>query len=114
MKKPKMMTLHCEDPWFSYLRDGVKKVEGRKGTPLHLKIKVGDYLTFTNGMEGFVAEVTGIRHYASLEEYLTDVGISRALPGIKTMEEAKAIYLQWSQEEQIKEFGFLGIFVTPF
>ncbi len=114
MKRPSLMTIHCEDPWFSYIRDGVKTVEGRKGTHSYKKIKVGDFLNFTNGMEGFVAEVKEIREYASLDEYLKDVGISNALPGVKTLEEAKEIYLQWSQEEQIKTYGFLGIFITPF
>jgi ASC-1-like (ASCH) protein len=108
-----MMSIHCEDPWFSLVRDGVKTVEGRKGTHSYKKIKVGDFLNFTNGMEGFVAEVTDVRSYTTLEEYLEDVTVEKALPGVKTMEEALTTYRQWSTDEQIKAYGFLGIFVTP-
>lgn len=109
-----MITIHCQDPWFSFIRDGLKPVEGRKGTPQHKKIKVGDLLNFTNGTEEFVAKVTEVRTYASLEDYFEDVRLEKALPGVKSLEAGLAIYHQWSTEEQIKEYGFLGIFVTPF
>lgn len=112
-KEMAITTIHCEDPWFSLIRDGIKPVEGRKGSPSHKKIKVGDFLNFTNGMEGFVAEVTEIRAYSTLEEYLNDVTVEKALPGVKTMEEALKIYRQWSTDEQIKAYGFLGIFIHP-
>lgn len=54
-----------------------------------------------------------IRQYQSLDEYFEDVSIEKALPGITSLEEAKNIYFQWSTEEKIREFGFLGIFVKP-
>lgn len=105
--------IHCEDPWFSYIKQGVKPVEGRKGTHSYKKIKVGDKINFSNGKESFIADVTEIREYASIEKYLEDVPLDKALPGIKTLEEALNIYYQWSSEEKIRQYGFLGIFVKP-
>ena len=108
-----IFNIHCEDPWFSYIRQGVKPVEGRKNTHSYKKIKTGDQINFSNGTDSFLAEVTEIREYASLEKYLEDVTIEKALPGVKSLEEALNIYYQWSTEEKIRQYGFLGIFVKP-
>jgi ASC-1-like (ASCH) protein len=112
----KMMTtfnIHCEDPWFSHIREGTKPVEGRKKTHTYAKIKVGDQINFTNGKDCFLADVTEIREYETIEKYLDDVTLEKALPGVKSVEEALAVYYQWSSEEKIRQYGFLGIFVKP-
>ncbi|MBA3958287.1 MAG: ASCH domain-containing protein [Parachlamydiaceae bacterium] len=105
--------IHCDDPWFSYIRQGIKPVEGRKKTHTYQRIQVGDKINFSNGQESFLADVTEIREYQSIEEYLEDVTLEKALPGTKTMEEGLQIYYQWSPEEKIRQYGFLGIFVKP-
>ena len=106
-------TIHCEDPWFTYIRQGIKPVEGRKKTHTYTKIKIGDQINFTNGTDSFLANVTEIREYDSLEKYFDDVTLEKALPGITSIEEGLDIYHQWSTEEKIRQYGFLGIFVTP-
>lgn len=105
--------IHCEDPWFSFIRQGIKPVEGRKSTHSYKKIRVGDKINFSNGTENFIANVTEIREYPSIEKYLEDVTLEKALPGIKTLEEGLNVYYQWSSEEKIRQYGFLGIFVKP-
>lgn len=105
--------IHCEDPWFSFIEQGLKPVEGRKNTHRYKKIKVNDVINFTNGIRSFNAQVTELRHYHSLEEYLEDVTLPKALPGITSLDEALAIYSQWSTSEDIQKYGFLGIFVKP-
>lgn len=108
-----VFNIHCDDPWFSFIREGLKPVEGRKKTHSYKKIKVGDQINFSNGKENFLAKVTDIREYATLEQYLEDVTLEKALPGIKTMEEALNIYHEWTPAEKIQQYGFLGIFVKP-
>ena len=105
--------IHCEDPWFSYIRQGVKPVEGRQKTHTYKNIRAGDQINFTNGKESFVANVSEVREYPSIEDYLEDVTLDRALPGIKSIEEALNIYYRWTSAEKIKQYGFLGIFVKP-
>lgn len=111
--KPIEHSIHCEDPWFSLIRQGVKPVEGRKATHTYKKITAGDIINFSNGQEHFKATVVEVRHYPSLEDYLTDVTVEKALPGVASYEEALKIYHQWSTPEKLKEYGFLGIFVKP-
>ena len=105
--------IHCDDPWFSFIREGIKPVEGRKKTHSYKHIKAGDTINFSNGKENFIAKVTEVREYESLEKYFEDVGLEKALPGISTLEEGLNIYYQWSTEEKIRQYGFLGIFVKP-
>ncbi len=105
--------IHCKEPWFTLIRQGIKSVEGRKNTHSYRKIQPGDRINFMNGTESFLAEVQEVRHYPGLDEYFQDVSLEKALPGIATMEEAKNIYFEWTTEEKIKEFGFLAIFVKP-
>ncbi|MDP1880244.1 MAG: ASCH domain-containing protein [Parachlamydiaceae bacterium] len=105
--------IHCEEPWFSLIRNGKKPVEGRKNTHSYRRLKVGDKINFLNGTESFIAVVQEIRHYPSLDEYFQDVTLEKALPGVTSIEEGKNIYFQWSSEAKIKEFGFLGIFIKP-
>jgi ASC-1-like (ASCH) protein len=103
--------LHCSEPWFSFIQKGQKRVEGRKNSAKYHSIKPGDQIRFFNGDASFLVIVTEIRSYQTLEAYLQDVGIENALPGIKSLEEAVKVYLQWSTKEEICRLGFLGIFV---
>lgn len=108
-----MFRLQCDPPWFYLLKSGVKPVEGRKNTPKYQKIQVGDPIEFFWGDESFQAIVTQIRRYDTLEDYLKDVTIQKALPGVASFEDAVRIYLQWSSREEIENLGFLGIFIVP-
>jgi ASC-1-like (ASCH) protein len=113
MNLPTVFKMFCDEPWFSCIREGIKPVEGRKNTPKYQKIQVGDLIEFSNEKETFLAIVTNIKAYASLEAYLKDVTFKKALPGISSFEEAINIYHQWSTPEEIRKFGFLGIFIKP-
>ena len=110
---PKAHTMHCQEPWFSFIQKGVKPVEGRKATPKHLAIQPGDIIEFFCDDRHFLAEVERIERFGSLDDYFHTVGLAKALPGILSLEEGKKIYLQWSTEQEIATFGFLGIFVKP-
>lgn len=111
--KQTIFQVTCDEPWFSYIRNGIKPVEGRKNTPKYQKINVGDSIDFSNGKENFSAIVVEIRVYTSLEDYLKDVTFQKALPGTSSFEEAINIYHQWSTLEEIEKHGFLGIFIKP-
>lgn len=101
--------IHCQEPWFSLLKSGEKPVEGRKNSPVYQKIIPGDIIEFFCGNRSFRAQVVSINKYLSLDDYLISETIERALPGVKTIEDARNIYYQWSSQEQISKNGFLGI-----
>ena len=105
--------IHCQEPWFSCLKQGVKPVEGRKNSPKYQNLQVGDNITFhCEEQEEFSVVITKIETFKSIEEYLESVGLSNALPGIDTIEEGLEIYRQWSSAEDIQRFGFMAIWVS--
>lgn len=110
-RKPLTFHLNCDEPWFSLIRDGIKPVEGRKNSPKYQPIQAGDFIDFSNGDEHFMTIVTEIRRYSSVEEYLEDVTITKALPGVPSFTEAVKTYHLWNTPEEIQKHGFLGIFV---
>ena len=113
VETPPVFKIHCKDPWFSLIRQGIKTVEGRKNTHTYKRLQEGSLIDFTNGKESFIAVVTEVRQYPTLEAYLEDVTLEKALPGISCLEEALNVYHQWSSPEKINEYGFLGIFIKP-
>lgn len=112
-------TMEVEDPWFSYIYSGIKPVEGRKMSSTWMKIKVGDKIFMYNKVtqKSFTVKVLNIKYYPAdlsddpLTAYLLDVGIDKALPGIGNLNDARNIYLQWSTMTEIKQQGFMGIYV---
>jgi len=113
--------MNVSDPWFTFLYQGIKKVEGRKMSKTWMRINVGDEIMIYNDNDNryFIAKVVNIKYYPPkqnlylnpLDMYLLDVGIQNALPGVKSLKEARNIYLQWSTEKEIEDMGFMGIFI---
>lgn len=101
--------LHCQNPWFNFIRDGKKIVEGRKNLPKFKSWCKDDYLIFRCGHAEFLTRIVELRRYKNLEEYLNFEGFERVLPGIQSFDEALSIYLQWSTKKEIAKFGFLAI-----
>ncbi len=106
-------TLTCENPWFTKLKNGEKRVEGRKGSEKNNAIQAGDRILFNSpdAQDSFWVQVEKVERYLSLDEYLNAVTLKEALPGVSTVEAGKAIYHQWSSPEEIAEKGFLAIWV---
>jgi len=105
----KIHRLHCQDPWFTFIRQETKTVEGRKNLPQFKDWQVGDTLIFFLDEKEFCTKIIDLRHYSSLEDYLRTEGIAKVLPGVKSLEEGLAIYYQWSKPEEIIQYGFLAI-----
>lgn len=107
-----LLTINCAEPWFSFLEKGIKKVEGRKGLPKYRALKPGDILIFRCADRQFYASVEKVDIFKDLDTYLNTVTLPNALPGIDTLEEGRKIYLNWSTQEDIEKYGFLGIWIT--
>ncbi len=104
-----------DQPWFDYLVSGKKPVEGRKASPTWAEVKKGDVLKMQIEEDGKIKcaklKVDAVHEYLSLEDYLLGEGIEKCLPGIETLEEAVEIYKQWSTDDELKKYKFLGICV---
>ncbi len=103
------------EPWYTYLVNGTKTVEGRKASPKWIStLQSGYSLKITNGIGNyFILVITEIHRYQSIREYLEKEGLERCLPGVTSLELGERIYRQWSTEEELAQYDFLGICVKP-
>lgn len=105
------MEIEVEDPWFSYLVSGVKSVEGRKKSPKWVGLKAGQEVMLRCKQTGERRRciITYIHEYENLPEYLVNEGVGRCLPGVNNLKDAVDIYRQWSTDEELSQYKFLGI-----
>jgi ASC-1-like (ASCH) protein len=100
--------IECAQPWFDFIKNGIKKIEGRKQSLKFKHIVKDDILRFkcsSNLEQQFLVKVIKVNFYSSLTEYLINEGIENCLPGITELDEAQHIYLQYSTLEEIKNCG---------
>ncbi len=113
------MIIDCSQPWYDLIKNGKKPIEGKKGTPKWSSINVDDLVIFRdpdNLHETFTCKVININKYTgydALDKYLLGETLERSLPGVTNYEEGKKIYLQWSTEQEIAQYGMLAIHIQP-
>lgn len=102
--------IEISQPYHGYIKTGLKLCEGRKAKERWNKIKVGDTLLVDDEHgDVFNVEVTRIVKYKTIREYLMAETLERTLPGVTTLDNGEAVYLQWSTLDEVKVHGFLGI-----
>jgi ASC-1-like (ASCH) protein len=86
--------IECSNPWFTYIKNGEKTVEGRKQSSIFKSIYVGEILKFIlkDSNEYFYTKVVDIKYYTTLEDYLMSTGVKNCLPGVQLLEEGIKIY----------------------
>ena len=115
MASSTVRVMDCKEPWYSLLRTGVKPVEGRKATPRWSDMKVGEIFIIRNNDDHklfFNAKITRINIYpapGALNAYLEGETLSRTLPGIDTIEDAIKAYSIIGSNDDIDNYGMMGI-----
>jgi ASC-1-like (ASCH) protein len=96
-------TKHLSEPWFSLIKIGAKKCEGRLNKGEFSEMKKGDYILFENNdldfLRSFRCKITSIHNYNSFEHYLESETLEICLPGIDTIEEGIRIYYKYYKKE---------------
>eukprot|EP00899_Mesostigma_viride_P013665 jgi/Mesvir1/2229/Mv14006-RA.1 len=100
--------LTVQEPFFSQLRDGSKRVEGRCATPAYSSIMPGALL-LVNGT--LLLRVSHVRAYASFGDMLAAESLEAVLPGTATIELGVAVYRQFYSEEKERTCGVLALVV---
>ena len=91
-----------ECPCYTYIKDGIKTVEGRKNSVKYQAYKKGDILIFTYNGEKLKTKITYINKYKTVEDYLQKETIKIALPCVKTIKEGVKIYNLWTKKKNVK------------
>ena len=98
-------------PWFTLIKNKQKKIEGRLNKGVFSTLEKGEIIKFVNNDKSFNVKIKKIVKYKTFEEYLSQEGLKRTLPNIKTIKEGCDIYYKYYTKEQEKEFKILAIHV---
>ncbi len=94
---------------FDQLKSGEKSIETRAGTMRYKDTKVGDKLEISCGDEKITKIIQAIQHYDSVESIFQSADWSRVMPGVATLDDAKAAYFDYpGYKEKIDEHGIFA------
>lgn len=109
--QPQRITLGRE--YIAQIKSGEKTIEGRVNTTMFQNLRVGDNVVFyenRNPDNEVKCSIIAKRKYTSFREMLTQEGVAKCLPKVKTLEEAVGIYDKIpGYNEKVKQFGALAI-----
>lgn len=113
-KKKSRFLIVSQEPWFSHIKSGKKKVEGRVGDPSKFESHVGETVKISVPQgEKLLAKLTKVKAYYSLDDFIKGEGWKELAPHAKSEADAKKLYLdiknkdgaQVYSEENIKSKG---------
>lgn len=99
------------EPYFSFVKNGQKTIEGRLNKEEYKFLKIGDHIIVHSreGPDSVEIVINSIRKYRSFQEMLQKEDLKKVLPEVNTIEEGLAIYKKFYTDEQQKEFGIIAI-----
>ena len=106
---------HVAEPWFTFIKNGLKKVEGRLNRRDFAEMNKGDIIVFWSGekeTDNVIARIEDIRKYDSFEEMVETEGKAQVLPGLEGSKRGAAVYRDFFSEEDEKQYGVLAIEFT--
>ena len=106
-------TKNLSEPWFSLIKLGIKKCEGRLRKGDFANMKKGDYIIFQNNDFGFnrscKVRITSVKSYDTFTTYLEKETLVKTLPGIDNIEEGKEIYYKYYSKEDEEKYKIVAI-----
>lgn len=102
---------HRKEPYFTFVKNGVKTIEGRINKGEYGFVKSGDHIVVNNEEETDSVEVIvkDVRKYISIQEMLGQESFKKLLPEVETREHGVEVYKRFYTSEQEKEFGVIAI-----
>ena len=106
-----MQEINVSEPWFTYIKKNKKVIEGRLNKGTFSNLKKNDIIKFKNNDDEVLVKIIKIVNYKTFREYLTQEGLKRTLPSIKTLDEGINIYYQYYTRENEEKYGILAIYI---
>eukprot|EP00850_Spirogloea_muscicola_P012992 SM000086S23044 [mRNA] locus=s86:199226:202524:- [translate_table: standard] len=95
-----------KEPYYTFLRNGKKVVEGRCNVRGYANVVAGQLLLVNHSL---VLQVEGVRKYSTFRSMLAEEGLNRVLPGMASLEDGMQVYRKFYSEEQEEEAGVVAI-----
>ncbi len=102
---------HRAEPYFTFVKNGQKTIEGRIRKGNYRFLKPGDHVIVYNNEETESVEVLvkGVRNYRSFREMLTNEPLKKILPDVETVEQGLEVSWKFYTRDQEKKFGVVAI-----
>jgi ASC-1-like (ASCH) protein len=101
--------MNVQNPWFNYIKEGHKTIEGRLNKGKFANLKVGDIVVWENAGKKIRTKLTRIEHYKSFSDMIINEGLRNVLPGKKTLNDGINVYRGFYSEAKEAEYGVLAI-----
>lgn len=98
----------CKEPWFSLIKVGKKKYEGRVRKGYWSQVKIGDKITLYNNDNEYVVEVRELLYFDDFKAAYRSLG-EQLLPYVDSEEECWRIYNNFNDDEIISKNGVVAI-----
>lgn len=102
-------SLHVSDPWLYYIQLGIKTVEGRKGPISKYSDWIGKKVYFYNQDRKIPVEITTIRKYNNLVDYINSEKIKNIAPQFDNIDQVISAYHQFYSDSDISQNGMLAL-----
>ena len=107
--------MKLSEPWYSYVKSGKKKIEGRIFDEKRKILKIGEEIIFTNesGEKPFKKKIIGLMLFKNFDMAIHSVKLKDILPNIKTYKQGIKLYKQipgYSEGE--KQHGVILIYLN--
>ena len=102
---------HRAEPYFTFLRNGQKTIEGRIKKGKYSFIEPGDEIVVSSidETENVRVAVLRVATYSSIREMLEVEDLKKVLPDAESVERGVQIYEKFYTTQQQKEFGVVSI-----
>jgi len=117
-KCTKQMNTHrmkLSEPWYTYVRDGKKNIEGRIYDDKRKLLKIGDKIIFTdeNSNNEIKKEITDLKIFENFDSAIRYAKLKNILPGISTYKEGVKLYNSIpGYAKKSKKFGVILIYIS--
>ena len=102
---------HRKEPYFTFVKNGKKTIEGRLKKENYGLIKAGDQIVIWNEEETEKVRVLvkRVKTYKSFGQMFESEAFEKVLPEVETTAEGIRVYRKFYTEEQEKKFGVVAI-----
>ncbi len=100
------LSINVQEPYFSFIKNGQKTVEGRLAKEKFTSLKVGDFLLINEELK---KEIVAVSVYPTFREMIIMEGVKNVIPDAKNLDEAVNAYYKFFSPEDEQTMGVCAV-----
>lgn len=102
----RVIEINIQEPYYSFILNGDKRIEGRLNKGKFLNAEIGDIFKINNQVN---FKLINKREYSSFKDMILKEGIENIIPDKKTIEEAVSVYYRFYSKEDERKYGVIAL-----